>query len=125
MRFVFFIIICLTLPLGGFAQEAAKANPNTDPPLLTEVIIGIPNLKAEQFNSVKTALKSINGVTWAGYCEDQLCILLLVNRALVDNDKPLTDAILEVNPRFLLYYKTCSFSLLLNNCRDKEKALSR
>jgi hypothetical protein len=113
---VFFV-----LSFSGFSQTETKVHPG----ILTEVIIGIPNLKADQFNSVKSALKIMNGVIWSGYCEDQYCVFLLVDRAIQTDNKNITDVILDVNKNFKLYFKTASFDLMLNNCRDKEKALAR
>ena|ERR1035437_1822267 len=126
MRFVLFVYVCFILPFCGFAQQDAKATPiNSTPILLTQVAIGIPNLKTEQFNLVKSSLKAIKGVTWTGYCEDQYYVFLLVDRFIQKDDKNITDVLLDINKNFKLYFKTASFDLLLNNCRDKEKAMSR
>jgi hypothetical protein len=126
-RLLFFALLCFTIPILGIAQQDAKVDPViiTPLPALTEVAIGIPNLKPEEFHSVKANLNSVKGVIWHGYCEDQHYVFLYVDRSIQKDDKVITDVILEANRSLKLYFKTASFKELLNNCRDNEKALTR
>ncbi len=119
---IFFILFLLPA-LICFSQEEAKVNPIIYPPILSEVVIGIPNLKLEQLISVKTAMQSIAGVSWAGYCEDQHYILLRVDRTLQSDNKNITDKLLLVNNALKLYFKITTFSQALNACADKDKAM--
>jgi len=118
-----FIFICL-LHFSANSQNEKLSSPSPAP-LFSEVSIGIPNLKPEQYEAVKASVSAIGGVKWAGFCEDQQYVFLFVNRKEVPDNETISNAILTVNSDLKLYYKSASINLLLNNCRDKEKAMTR
>ncbi|MGZ3864645.1 MAG: hypothetical protein ACXVPN_06310 [Bacteroidia bacterium] len=121
-------VIILLFLCGSFSLKAQSNDrlSSSAPGLLwSEVVIGIPNLKAEQFERVKTVLKEIKGLKWSGYCEDQKYVFLMVNRNILPDDKFITERILDVDNGLKLYFKTSGFTVLLNQCGDKEKTLSR
>jgi hypothetical protein len=96
------------------------------PVIPDEVVIGISNLQADGVEGLKKKFKLVAGITFEGYCENENCIAITVDRALHPDDKSITDIILEVNPDFKLYYKYgMSFSDLATLCPDKEKLFAK
>lgn len=125
MREAIAILFAFVLYVTTNAQVDSKLSSSGPAPILTEVAIGIPNLKEDQFQSLKTALSGIKGVRWYGYCEDQKYVFLMVNRKMQPDNKYITDVIVAVNSGFQLYFKTASFNALLNACGDRQKAITR
>ena len=122
------LFVCLLLPFFCLAQANQKINPNNvgPAPRLSDLVIGVPNLKIDELGRVKTSLKTLDGVTWEGYCEDQHYILLKVDRSVQDYDnKKIVYAILSVKNNYKIYVMTKTISQAVNMCIDKEKVLSK
>jgi hypothetical protein len=126
MRKIFSLLLLCIFFSQGFSQEEKQGTINGNPPVYTEVVIGISNLRTQiQLTNLKTSLSSLNGVTWAGYCDDQHYVMIKVNRFIQADNKNITNAILALNKEYKIYFKITGFVQALNACLDKGKALSK
>lgn len=90
-----------------------------------ELLLGIPGLKNQQFEQVKSTITQTLGLEYAGYCETDQVILLKYENAVFPNVQSVITKIQVVVPNLTILEKHGDFNTISQFCSDKEKVFVR
>ena len=99
-----------------FLSSKVNAQNNT-----TELVLGIPECYQtnKEWNKVKIALQTLNGIEVKGICTRHDCILLQVNRTLVPDNQPIFDRIKSTDSKYNIFIKEASFESVMSMCNEE------
>jgi GTPase Era involved in 16S rRNA processing len=111
MKNIYFIFL-----FSIFLFSKVKAQNNT-----TEIVLGIPECyqTIQEWNKVKTALQTMNGIEVKGVCTRHDCIILQVNRTLIPTNQPIFDKIKVTDAKYNIFIKEATFETMMAMCNDE------
>jgi hypothetical protein len=65
-----------------------------------ELILQLPEAGPKNIHQIITALSNLNGVTYSGYCENEKCFFLLVDRDINPDNTAVTEKIKSLGMSF-------------------------
>lgn len=93
--FLFIVLTCLCVTKTSLAQEE-------HPPVLKQLILGIPATCSRNYDDIKSKLSSMGGVTLLGYCGQYKCFLLTYDANKIES----ADAIVKSMEEYKSEYKS-------------------
>ena len=107
----------LFLVVGFIAISPTKLFSQTHPPVVQELILGIPAITEKGYAEIKNALSSIDGVTLAAYCDQYKCFLIYYDANKIQSGSEVAKAVENLNDNYKTEIKEgASIATLIGNC---------
>lgn len=87
----------------------------------SELVLGIPECHQthNEWDKVKKALQTLDGVEIKGICTRHDCIVLQVNRNLIPANQPIFNKIKEANSKYNIFVKETTYEAMTEMCNNE------